>query len=277
MAENGNHSLIVRPGGAVEKAAPGAKRILSGMIADTLDLVRKTANKEIGVSDAQLEKWYLTGEKYYFGKGVVKDAAEAAKWFRKAAERNHVEAQRCLGNCYCFGEGVAKDYVEAFKWYRKAADKNDAGAEFRLGYCYREGEGVAKDYVEAVKWFRKAAEHGSGRQAQYNLGVFYEKGEGVARDYAEAAKWYRKAAEKDHAQAQHNLGVCYEEGHGIQQDFPEAYKFYKLAANNHLWPFEDREIFAGNLKRIVARMTAVEIAEGERRYREFSSRKNLSK
>lgn len=41
MAENKNHSLVVRPPGAVEKAAPGAKRILSGMVAETLALVKK--------------------------------------------------------------------------------------------------------------------------------------------------------------------------------------------------------------------------------------------
>ena len=220
-------------------------------------------------ADTDLDNWCQTGYKYLFGEGVAKDAVEAAKWFRKAAEQNHAKAQCALGNCYCSGEGVTKDYVEAFNWYRKAAEKSYAGAEFRLGYCYREGEGVAKDYAEAVKWFRRAAEHGSGRQAEYNLGVFYEKGEGVARDYAEAVKWYRKAAEKDHAKAQYNLGVCYEKGHGVQQNFPEAYKLYKLAANNRLGPFDDQEIIAGILKQIVARMTAVEIAEGERRIREF--------
>ena len=273
LKENNKFALVRKSSSAVEKTAPGAKRILSGMVGDTLGLARKTESKEVRVSDVQLEKWYLTGEKYYFGEGVAKDAVEAVKWFRKAAEQNHAKAQCALGNCYCSGEGVTKDYVEALNWYRKAAEQNYAGAEFRLGYCYREGEGVAKDYAESVKWFRRAAEHGSGRQAQYNLGVFYEKGEGVERDYAEAVKWYRKAAEENHAQAQYNLGVCYEKGHGVQQNFPEAYKFYKLAANTR--PFEDREIFAENLKRIVAQMTAAEIAEGERRYQEFRPQKNF--
>jgi TPR repeat protein len=281
MNEPDNFALVRKPSNAVEKAAPGEKRILSGMVAETLVVAReqKLTNSS-DRDDAESEKWYLIGEKYYLGEGVAKDAIEAVKWLRKAAERNHVKAQTMLGNCYSFeegdyfGEGVTKDYKEAVKWYCKAADKNDSGAEFRLGYCYREGKGVAKDYKEAVKWFRKAAEHGSGRQAEYNMGVIYEKGEGVARDYSEAVKWYRKAAEKDHAQAQHNLGVCYEKGHGVQQDFPEAYKLYKLVANNRMWPFDNREIIAGILKRILARMTAVEIAEGERRYHEFCSSKH---
>jgi hypothetical protein len=274
MNEKNNYALVRKPSSAVEKAAPGAKHILSEMVTETLVVAQEQKlSASLAKDDAELEKWYLMGKKYYFGEGVAKDAIEAAKWFRKAAEKNHAKAQCALGNCCCSGEGVAKYYVEALKWYRKAAEKNYAGAEFRLGYCYREGEGVAKNYAEAVKWFHRAAEHGSGRQAEYNLGVFYERGEGVARDYAQAVKWYRKAAGKDHAKAQYNLGVCYEKGHGVQQNFPEAYKLYKLAANNRLGPFDDPEIIAGILKQIVARMSAVEIAEGERRIREFHPQK----
>ncbi|MBI3849207.1 MAG: hypothetical protein HY298_02790 [Verrucomicrobia bacterium] len=50
---------------------------------------------------------------------------------------------------------------------------------------------------------------------------------------------------------------------------PEAYKLYKLAANNPSADRvldEDHEKIAGNLDRIVTRMTVVEIAEGDRRY-----------
>ena len=67
------------------------------------------------------------------------------KWYRKAAEQNHAEAQYNLGVCYDEGEGVAKDQVEAVKWYRKAAEQNFAAAQYNLGVCYAKGEGVAKD------------------------------------------------------------------------------------------------------------------------------------
>src|ERR1039458_9094495 len=177
---NGKNDLALarKPSSAVEKAAPGAKRILSGMVGDTLDLARKTESKEVKVSDAQLEKWYLTGEKYYFGEGVAKDAVEAVKWFRKAAEKNHAKAQCALGNCYCSGEGVTKDYVEALNWYRKAAEKNQAKAQCALGNCYCSGEGVTKDYVEALNCYRKAAEKNYAG-AEFRLGYCYREGEGV--------------------------------------------------------------------------------------------------
>jgi uncharacterized protein len=46
---------------------------------------------------------------------VTKDAAEAAKWFRKAADQGYAEAQVVLGVSYAEGRGVAKDAVEAVK------------------------------------------------------------------------------------------------------------------------------------------------------------------
>ena len=69
----------------------------------------------------------------------------------------------------------------------------------------------------------------------------------------------------NNASAQNGLGWCYENGYGIPLDFVEAYKFYKLAAE------QNQEKAMVNLGRIVTRMTAVEIAEGEHRYREFKA------
>ena len=41
MSENDNFALVPRLPGALEKAEPGAKRILSGIVADTLTLAKK--------------------------------------------------------------------------------------------------------------------------------------------------------------------------------------------------------------------------------------------
>ena len=38
-----------------------------------------------------------------------------------------------LGNCYCKGEGVSKDLVEAAKWYQKAAEQGHTEAQDALG------------------------------------------------------------------------------------------------------------------------------------------------
>jgi TPR repeat protein len=189
--------------------------------------IRNEAEK----GDAQSE--FEVGTAFYVGKlGVAKDAVEAVKWFRKAVEQNHGQAQLSLGVCYAVGEGVADDEVEAVKWWRKAAEHNLAWAQLFLGESYAEGKGVEKDESHAVKWYRKAAEQNLAG-AQYELGVCYSKGTGVAKDEPEAVKWYRKAADQNDAAAQYNLGLCYGFGGGVAKDEVEAVNWYRKAAGQN--------------------------------------------
>jgi len=74
------------------------------------------------------------------------------------AESGDADSEFELAVHYANADGVPRDLAEAAKWYRKAADQNIAKAQFNLGLCYYHGQGVAKDLHEAVKWFRKAAE-----------------------------------------------------------------------------------------------------------------------
>ena len=94
---------------------------------------------------------------------------------------------------------------QAAAWYRKAADQDHLVAQLNLGLLYDNGQGVRQDHVEAAAWYRKAAEQGNA-DAQFNLGGLYNDGQGVRKSYARAAAWYEKAAGQGHAYAQHNLG-----------------------------------------------------------------------
>jgi TPR repeat protein len=187
-------------------------------------------------------KWYLKaaeqghtqaqtnlGVLYSKGRWVERDYKEAVRWYRKAAGQGYARAQTNLGVMYEKGQGVEQDYEEAVRWYRKAAEQTYAHAQFNLGLMYSNGQGVEQDYDEAVRWYRRAAEQGHA-QAQNSLGLRYEKGQGVEQDYKEAVGWYRKAAEQGHALAQTNLGIMYEEGHGVEQDYKEAAWWYQKAA-----------------------------------------------
>jgi TPR repeat protein len=175
----------------------------------------------------------MLGVCYSNGQSVGKDHAEAVKWYRKAAEQNVATAQNTLGDCFYNGDGVEKNYAEAAKWYRKAAEQNDAGGQFNLGGCYYFGQGVPKNHAEAVKWWRKAAEQNHVK-AQHNVAAAYAKGEGVRKDYAEAVKWFHKAAEQNDADAQFVLGLYYHAGQGVPKDYVEAVKWFRKAAEqNH--------------------------------------------
>ena len=70
---------------------------------------------------------------------------------------------------------MPRDYAEAARWFRKAAEQGDAGAQFNLGVTYDRGKGVPQDYAEALRWYLKAAGQGHAR-AQFNVGVMYENG-----------------------------------------------------------------------------------------------------
>ena len=54
-----------------------------------------------------------------------------------------------------FGRGVEKNEAEAARWYRQASDMGDPESMFRLARMLSEGRGVPKDVEEAVNWLRR--------------------------------------------------------------------------------------------------------------------------
>ena len=124
--------------------------------------------------------------------------------------------------------GPESDPAEAAKWYRLAAEQGFAPAQNDLGFMYDNGRGVPQDDAEATKWFRIAAEQGFSR-AQNDLGFMYDNGRGVPQDDAEAVKWFRIAAEQGFARAQNDLGLMYANGTGGPQDDVLAYAWLNLA------------------------------------------------
>ncbi|UUZ57030.1 hypothetical protein LP419_20360 [Massilia sp. H-1] len=54
---------------------------------------------------------------------MPRDLALAASWNRKAADQDIPLAMYNVGSMYYRGEGVVRDDREAAKWFRKAAEK----------------------------------------------------------------------------------------------------------------------------------------------------------
>jgi len=192
---------------------------------------------------AEAAKWYrkaadlgdamsqsFLGRMYSKGEGVPQDNAEAALLLRKAADQGFAHAYASLGLMYLAGRGVHLDYAEAMRLFRKAADLGFAAAQYALGTMYTQGLGVPQNHSEASKWYRKAAAQGH-IESQMVLGAMHEKGLGVPKSDAEAAKWYNKAADLGDAKAQLLLGMMYAKGEGVRQNYPEAIKWYRKAAD----------------------------------------------
>jgi TPR repeat protein len=97
---------------------------------------------------------------YVNGRGVPQNYAEAARWFRRAADQGHDMAQHNLGVIYDFAQGVPQNYAEAARWYRAAADQGNAGSQYNLGVLYAKGQGVPQDYVIAHMLLNLSAAQG---------------------------------------------------------------------------------------------------------------------
>lgn len=87
------------------------------VFAEGSPLEKIRAKAEQGDADAQI----LLGSAYYNGEGVVKNKAEAIKWFRKAAEQGNAAAQSQLGDLYANGQGVVKNELIAYQWFLLAS------------------------------------------------------------------------------------------------------------------------------------------------------------
>lgn len=100
------------------------------------------------------------------GAGVAQDYAQAADWYRKAAEQNHCLAQFNLGTMYANGQGVAKDDAQSVIWFGRAANLGDAGGQYKMARnCHRASlDGLPANArearIEAYKWFQLAAAQG---------------------------------------------------------------------------------------------------------------------
>ena len=188
----------------------------------------KAAQVELAESYAYFENgnWWIAG---------VNDFAEAAKWYRKAADQGDPMAQGMLGWLYATGRGVDKDLKTAVEWFSKGAAQGNAEAQFGMGFSLRESwlepynsgqlngpelaaaqELEEKNWKTVVDWYAKAAESGLKHELpelenirdytglQCKIAELYRSRYILARPHkselagqylAETVNWYRKAVE----------------------------------------------------------------------------------
>lgn len=227
--------------------------------------------KAAGQENTEAE--FRTGQCWFFGEGVNKNAEKAFIWYKKAAEKGHSFAQNNLGSLYFKGDGIIKDEKKAemwwlksaeqgyeiaqanlgalyrntnteksFYWTKMAAEQGRADQQFNLGLYYCKGTGTPVDKEKATKWFKAAAEQGHAR-AQYRMGMACESGDGIEKNIVDAVNWYLRAAEQDNVKAQYKVGYIYLYGVGIEKDEVKAVKYLTRAAEKeHI----DAEFELGN-------------------------------
>lgn len=167
------------------------------------------------------------------------------------------EAQYQMGRLN-FGDGG--DKRQAAVWFSKAAEQGNDDAQFWLGTMYERGGVVEQDMAAALKWYQLSAKQGNP-DAQVSLGQMYEDGNGVQQDYLEAEKWYRKAAEHfpdrgGAGVARNQLANLYRDGR-LVPNYVDAYMWFAIIGS-----VED-------MKHAAKQMTSSQLAEAERRTREW--------
>ncbi len=126
--------------------------VLPSASAQSLTEVR--AKAEMGDAQSQFDLGFAFS---FGGLGLARDKVEELKWYRKAAEQNHVKAQHALGTILAFSPGTAGEGVS---WLHKAAEQKNVGSQVLLGSLYRDGQGAVRNYVEAAKWYHLAGAQG---------------------------------------------------------------------------------------------------------------------
>jgi len=174
---------------------------------------------------------YADGCKDKRGKTIVRrSAANAAQWFRRAAEHGSGPAQNNLGILLSNGNEVGKNVDEALLWLRKAFRTGDTCAAQNIAITYRENG----DLKTAFKWFRRAAEAGDG-DALIQLGIHYYWGKGVRKNPRAAVRCFRAATKLKNISGMGRddafffLGIAYHEGRGVRASIPNAKKFFRQA------------------------------------------------
>lgn len=122
------------------------------------------------------EACYQLGMMYRSGRGVAKDSEKVLELMTRAANKDHIHAQRALAEHY-----FRKDHHDLSKshfWLMKAANRGDSQAQLLLATRYAKGRGLIQNSKEAFKWYLRSAEEGEP-VAQFEVAKSYRNGEPV--------------------------------------------------------------------------------------------------
>src|SRR5271156_4985199 len=137
------------PGSAVERGGEAYER---GDYAAAL----KEWSAAAGTGDPEAS--YRLGLLYARGHGVLANLADAAVWYRRAAEQGHAMAQHQLSLLHL--DGYRAHASNFARWYGAAAKRDPEAADHNRALLFPNGFDVPQDPAGALRWSRAAAEQG---------------------------------------------------------------------------------------------------------------------
>lgn len=174
---------------------------------------------------------------YLTGNGTLQSTFEGRQLIEPLAKAGNVNAQVLMGHILEGRFNSPAVMSEAAKWYKKAADKGSAEALYYLGFMYLEGRGVRKAADKGMDCIWKSANL-DYIPAINTYGLMIISGVNANEDdepnYKEAAEWIKLAANGDDPKNQYAMAWLYENGYGVEQSFEDALEYYELAMNSDI-------------------------------------------
>ena len=88
-------------------------------------------DRDFNPEDANAQFYH--GMILFHGRGVPEDKKEGVRWWKKAAEQGHAEAQFILGMTYTTGgDSIPENQAEAKRWLKMAANQGHSNARTML-------------------------------------------------------------------------------------------------------------------------------------------------
>ena len=132
-----------------------------------------------------IEAQFMLGNIYESGgQDARQSSTNAMKWYKRAADKGHVEAQMSIARIYL----AEQQYPEALAWYEKAARQGNALAINNLAYIYEEGLGVEQNQAKAHELYLESANLGLTK-AMLKMADMYRAGQLGEVDNIKAYVW----------------------------------------------------------------------------------------
>ena len=175
------------------------------------------------------DELFEMGQRYYRGKGIRKDYAQALAWYEKAAQKNHPGAIFKMGSMYAMGRGTEADPAKAIEWYEKGSDLNNGLCQFALGQAYYEGTGVEKDVFKAKEYYELSDENGGYNSSEGHLASI-NRSLGISettKQIRNKIEWLEHEASLHDFEAAEKLCRIYVQGKFAKPDLQKAEYWYE--------------------------------------------------
>ena len=158
-----------------------------------------------------------------------RDAAEARRWYERAARAGQADALARLAWADISAPGSSGALRQAGLGRLQQVQANSAFALYAIGRLHEQGLLLARDELLAAEYYEKAARGGMA-DAQLALALAYLQGRGVTESPRMAALWLDEAARQGLAAAQRHLGRLFRDAWGVDRDEQEAAFWLEKAA-----------------------------------------------